>query len=228
MDVPSFIPSLAGAIIGGFISAFTTCLLYRAQRKDAYKKEIARHCELRGEFKVDPLAEDNDLVPHIKTIFTSYKMKRGKNGLDFILPKSLKNTKQLKTKYIYLRNIGKSTINQLDICVASPDKCMLIPEDSINDYVSKGLASFSVLEDTRIFVNDLVCLKIKYQKNAKIINLFSSSLEIVYMDELHECYAQPLFPEQDKLYEARRLDQKEYNRMVRTSSIIKSLEEGIE
>lgn len=89
--------TIIGAIVGGIIAIIAGDITCRRQRKDVKEKEDREN-------------------------FKKNKAKPNKNGfIDTEISKAYSNKEKLKHEIIYLENIGRSDINELEIAIAEQD-----------------------------------------------------------------------------------------------------------
>lgn len=225
----SFLTTMFGAIVGGVIGTFTSVLIYKLQKRDDRHREKVRRYELRGEFAIEHgfRAKQDTVLAKMEVFISTYRLGRSGNDVDFIVDKDAKDKRGHNHTTFYIRNVGQSTINQLDLCVSTPKHIMILPYRSLSCYIDEHLTSFSVLCDERIPPRGLLRIDLYYRNDDMILNALSSTLLLVYMDLLHEVYEQPFFPEDKKIYEPRILSWEEYNHITRSQSVERYIAEGV-
>ncbi len=103
------------------------------------------------------------------------------------------NKQKLKHEIIYLENIEKSDVNELEVVIADPKNCAILNAETSSDFISNGLIIYSVMLDRKIRVGEAIELNIYYDEKAPISNTISASIEIYYRDSINNVCAQPLF-----------------------------------
>ena len=189
------VSTIIGAIVGGIIAIIAGDITYRRQRKDAEKKEIRENFKNKAELSVNECFKVNgDNVREIYVIPCPYKAKLNKDGfIDTEISKVYSNKQKLKHEIIYLENIGKSDINELEVAIADPKNCAILNAETSSDFISNGLISYGVMLDRKIRVGEAIELNIYYDEKAPISDTISASIEIYYRDSINNVCAQPLF-----------------------------------
>ena len=219
----NIVATITGAIVGGLIAIAASIVTYRMQRKDAEKKEIRENFKHKAELAVNEWFKDNgDNVKEIYVIPCPYIAKLNNEGfIDTEIPKVYSNKEKLKREIIYLENIGKSDISELEIAIADPKNAAILNAKTANDFIKKGLISYGVKLDRKIRIGEAVELIIYYDEKAPISDTISASIEIYYRDSINNVCAQPLFVKERKIYEPRLIDYSEWREQV---SVDKNLE----
>ncbi len=219
----NIVATITGAIVGGLIAIVASIVTYRMQRKDAEKKEIRENFKNKAELSINEWFKDNgDNTKEIYVIPCPYIAKLNNEGfIDTEIPKAYSNKEKLKREIIYLENIGKSDINELEIAIADPKNVAILNAKTANDFIKKGLISYGVKLDRKIRIGEAVELIIYYDEKAPIDDVFSASIEIYYRDSINNVCAQPLFIKERKIYEPRLIDYSEWREQV---SVDKNLE----
>lgn len=217
------VSTIIGAIVGSIITIIAGDISYRRQRKDAEKKEIRENFKNKAELSVNECFRvDGDNVREICVIPCPYKAKLNKDGfIDTEISKVYSNKQKLKHGIIYLENIGKSDINELEVAIANPKNCAILNAETAGDFISNGLISYGVMLDRKIRVGEAVELIIYYDEKAPISDTISASIEIYYRDSINNVCAQPLFVKERKIYEPRPIEYSEWREQV---SVEKNLE----
>ena len=215
--------NFVSAVTGGLIAIAASIVIYRLQRKDAEKKEIRENFKNKAELSVNECFKVNgDNVREIHVIPCPYKAKLNKDGfIDTEISKVYSNIEELKREIIYLENIGKSDINELEIAIADPENAAILNAKTANDFIKKGLISYGVKLDRKIRIGEAVELIIYYDEKAPIDDIFSASIEIYYRDSINNVCAQSLFIKERKIYEPRLIEYSEWREQV---SVDKNLE----
>ena len=217
------ISTVIGAIIGGVIAIIAGDIAYRRQRKDAERKEIRENFKNKAELSINEWFKVNgDNVKEIYAIPCPYTAKLNNNGfVDTEIPKSYSNKEKLKREIIYLENIGKSDINELEIAIADPKNVAILNAETAKDFIENGYISYGVKLDRKIRIGEALELNIYYDEKTPIDDIASASIEIYYRDSINNVCAQPLFVKERKIYEPRLVDYSEWREQV---SVDKNLE----
>ena len=219
----NIVATVTGALVGGLIAMTASGITYRMQRKDAEKKEIRENFKHKAELTVNEWFKDNgDNVKEIYVIPCPYIAKLNNEGfVDTEIPKVYSNKEKLKREIIYLENIGKSDINELEVAIADPKNCAILNAKTSSDFIGNGLISYGVMLDRKIRVGEAMELNIYYDEKAPISDTISASIEIYYRDSINNVCAQPLFVKERKIYEPRLIEYSEWRKQV---SVEKNLE----
>lgn len=215
--------NFVSAVTGGLIAIVASIVTYRLQRKDAEKKEIRENFKNKAELSVNECFRvDGDNAREIHVIPCPYKAKLNKDGfVDTEISKVYSNKEKLKHEIIYLENIGKSDINELEVAIADPKNCAILNAETSSDFISNGLISYGVMLDRKIRVGEAIELNIYYDEKAPINDTISASIEIYYRDSINNVCTQPLFVKERKIYEPRLIEYSEWREQV---SVDKNLE----
>lgn len=204
--IVSVVFGLIGVVLGWGLNTITDSIKYKRQKRDEEEREQRERFKHKGEF----FASDGGNIPtekfynlqNVDVLFCSYKASLNKNGEVVIkYPKEIRNSKSLKRHTIFFENIGDSDINELQIAVESPKHHALIYKELVDDFAEQGLISYGVLLDRKIRKGEIVSLTIYYCEEDSIVPLFSASLLLFYRDALGNICEQPVFADQDKIYE---------------------------
>lgn len=215
--------NFVSAVTGGLIAIAASIVTYRLQRKDAEKKEIRENFKNKAELSVNECFKVNgDNVREISVIPCPYKAKLNKDEfIDTEISKVYSNKQKLKHEIIYLENIGKSDINELEVAIADPKNRAILNAETSSDFISNGLISYGVMLDRKIRVGEAIELNIYYDEKAPISDTISASIEIYYRDSINNVCAQPLFIKERKIYEPQLIEYSEWREQV---SVDKNLE----
>ena len=148
----NIVATVTGAIVGGIIAIIASSITYYWQRKDTERKEIRENFKYKAELRADRSLDVRDKrVEIINVVFCSYKVVLDKNGFaDISYSEKITDFTKLKQAVIYLENIGKSDINELEIAVANPKNTALFEKSSIETFANNGSISYGVLFDDKI------------------------------------------------------------------------------
>lgn len=215
--------NIVATLVGGLIAIIASSITYRMQRKDAERKEIHENFKNKAELSINEWFKVNgDNVKEIYAIPCPYTAKLNDNGLvDTEIPKLYSNKGKLKREIIYLENIGKSDINELEIAIADPKNAAILNAETAKDFIENSYISYGVKLDRKIRIGEALELNIYYDEKTPIDDIASASIEIYYRDSINNVCAQPLFVKERKIYEPRLVDYSEWREQV---SVDKNLE----
>lgn len=181
--------------------------------KQENKKNRRKEFENKAEFIIDNNMEDDGTIPHIEIFMTDFDAKviNNKTDVEFYYSKDILNKKKYNHLKFYLKNIGNADINQLEICATAQKNTMLCQFNDIKFLVENKLVNYSYLFDRKIKKEKAIMIDIAYLPDSKICNTFSSELALIFRDSYGNFYEQPLFLQQENLYEPRSITHKEYN-----------------
>lgn len=208
--------AILGVIVGWLLSTLSDRKMYKRQKKDELDKEFRERFKEKAEFITNEAVDLRKChAEDLYVVFSSYEANLDENDeVVTKLPKDIANSDKLKCEILYLENVGNSGVNELEISVANPKTTALIEKGHIKHYAKKGYISYGVSLDRKLLVGDVLLLHIYYLENDPIIDMISASLELYYRDSLGNVCAQPLFPEQNKIYEPRVIDYSEWRDQV--------------
>lgn len=219
----NIVATIAGTVVGGLIAAIASNITYRMQQKDAEKKELRENFKQKAELAVNEWFEHNGCnVKEMHVIPCPYDAKLDSDGLvGTKIPKIYSNIEKLKRKVIFLENIGRSDINELEIAITNPKNTAILNAKTANEFVKKGFISYGVKLDRKIRIGEAIELVIYYDEKVPIVDILSASIEVYYRDSINNVCAQPLFVKERKIYEPRLIDYSEWHDRV---SVDKNLE----
>ena len=218
--------AIFASLITLFLSTVIQVLFRVSDRKynekQENKKNQRKQFENKAEFAIDNNIEDDETIPHIELFMTDFNVKviDNKTDVEFYYSKDVLNKKKYKHLKIYLKNIGNADINQLDICATLQKNTMLCEINEIKFIVENKLVNYSCLFDRKIMKEKSIMIDIAYLPNSKICNMFSAEIKLIFRDSYGNIYIQPLFLQQEKLYEPRAMTHKEYNIYTKTDTAI--------
>ena len=218
---PGLISAL-GVLVGS-ISLIVSCLIYKMQKDDDFKKEKRERFERKAELSVneDFIVKGNN-AKELHIIPCPYSVRLGKDGYIYTaISKRYADKNKLQCDIIYLENTGKSDIYELGIATADPKNTALLEVKVAEEYIKEGYISYGIMLDRKIRVGEAIELDIYYDDKTSISNPVSASIEIYYRDSLNNICAQPLFIKERKIYEPRLIEYSEWRKQV---SVEKNLE----
>lgn len=208
--------AILGVVVGWLLSTLSDRKMYKRQKKDELEKEFRERFKEKAEFITNEVVDLRKChAEDLYVVLSSYEANLDKYGeVVTKLPKDIASSDKLKCVILYLENVGNSGVNELDIAVANPKTTALIEKDHISRYSKKGYISYSVSLDRKLLVGDVLILHVYYLENDPVIDMISASLELYYRDSLGNVCTQPLFPEQNKIYEPRVIGYSEWREQV--------------
>lgn len=199
-----------------FILSTIIQIIFRINDRKSRLADIRREESYnKPEFMIENNYTDDHEIPRLKLLISDYKIKKTKNGIDYILDKNITNNKKYKHLYFYIRNIGKSNINELGIAVSNSNSLMLCDINDIERLYNDKLVDFYYLYDRKILKNDVLEIDLSFLENAKIINTFSCELYILYRDQYNNFYKQLFFIGNNNIYEPYKITEKEYKKYLK-------------
>lgn len=208
--------ALLGVVLGWFLSSVSNKRIYKLQKKDEQDKERRERFKKKAELSVIKDYRDGyNCIKELHIIPCPYEAKLDKNGqVETVISRKYANIEKLQRKVIYLKNTGKSVIRELEIASANPKYIALLDASVAISYIKNNNINYGVILDEKIGVGDMLALTIYYDKEMPINDIFSASIEIYFRDELNNICAQPLFVGDEKIYEPRTIEYKEWREQV--------------
>lgn len=216
----SFLTTIIGVIVGGLISSLTSIYISnkekKERRKEAYLKEKRMQLSRKPELKITKVLSENDVVPNIEVFLAPFEVKYGNTykKYEIYYPKDILNKEKHNYKDFYIKNIGKSAINQLDICATFKNHNILVAYQSLEYVVNEKFVEYNYCYDKKILKNDEIIIRVYYLQNYQMCHPFSCTLAILFRDDYNNLWEQPFWYEKDNLYEPRQITSKEYHSYV--------------
>ena len=194
----------------------------RYNEKREARKEKQKQFESKAEFIIDDNVIDSGSFPCIKLVMSDFKAEvtESRKNVEFYYPNDILKKEKYKHLIFYIKNIGNTDINELDICVTSQKNVMLSDVEKIETFVKNKYINYNYVYDRKIMKQGVIKIDIAYLENSKICSVFSSELELLFKDSYGNLYAQPFFIQQRNLYEPRLISFKEYNIYTRPDTAI--------
>ena len=165
---PGLISAL-GVLVGS-ISLIVSCLIYKMQKDDDFKKEKRERFERKAEHSVneDFIVKGNN-AKELHIIPCPYSVRLGKDGYVYTaIPKRYADKNKLQCDIIYLENTGKSDIYELGIATADPKNTALLEVKVAEEYIKEGYISYGVMLDRKIRAGEAIELDIYYDDKTSI------------------------------------------------------------
>lgn len=207
--------AIVASIITLFISTLIQIIIKLNDRKyneeHEQSKEKKKEFLNKAEFHVEGKKWDSKENPDICLFMTSFNTTITKeNDVIFNYDKDVLNESKYKHMRFYLKNIGNADINELDICTIDQRNTMLCDIESVKNIVESKFVNYSVCYDRKILKDDTILIDIAYLDNSKIINMFASELEILFLDSYGNRYKQPFFIQDNNIYPASYISNEDY------------------
>jgi len=120
-----------------------------------------------------------------------------------------------------LKNVGNTTIYDTDIVsVIKKRVCLFDVRLMTKEYLEFGSLNYSELYDNRIGVGENFTLKLCYNQDKIIGGTMSANLVIGIRDDNGDCWMQPFFAPDDKLYKSSMVPYKDYKDELRSDIAI--------
>ena len=130
------------------------------------------------------------------------------------------NTKDWCCVIYVLKNEGKTDISTTNIiCHYQKDTC-LFPAEYADRYMKENILSYSIWHDRKIRSGRTVTLKLCYHKDRIMAGAFSANMSIGMQDDNGNCWEQPLFAPEDKVYNSEQVTLEQYRKDMSADSAI--------
>ena len=215
----SFLTTIIGVIIGSIITSFTTIYVSSKDRKERKKEELLkekrRQYENKAELKIISV-NDNNNNPDMEVFLAPFKVdySNGFKNFQIVYPKDIKDRTKHKYKEFIIKNVGKSDINELDICATFKNHNVLVNYESLDTMVDEKVVDYSYCYDKKIMKNEKLVIRIYYLEGLQICHPISCTLAILFKDSFNNSYEQPFWYEKDNLYPPRPINYKEYHNYI--------------
>lgn len=130
------------------------------------------------------------------------------------------NTKDWCCVIYVLKNEGKTDISTTNlICHYQKDTC-LFPAEYADCYMKENILSYSIWHDRKIRSGRTVTLKLCYHKDRIMTGAISANMSIGMQDDNGNCWEQPLFAPEDKVYNSAQVTLEQYRKDMSADSAI--------
>lgn len=203
----SFLTTIIGVIVGAIITSFTTIYVSFKELKERKKEEQLRKKEYqyenKAELRIENYYNNNNKQPDIEVFLAPFKVDytKGLKNYKFIFPNNIKDKKKHKYIDFKLKNVGKSDINQLNICATFKNHNILVDYQLLDNIIYNNIVDYSSCYDRKIFRGESILLRIYYLEGFQICHSFSCTLALLFIDSFNNCYEQPFWYENNNLYE---------------------------
>ena len=218
----SFLTTIIGVIIGSIITSFTTIYVSSKDRKERKKEELLkekrRQYENKAELKIISVNDNNNNnnKPDMEVFLAPFKVdySNGFKNFQIVYPKDIKDRTKHKYKEFIIKNVGKSDINELDICATFKNHNVLVNYESLDTMVDEKVVDYSYCYDKKIMKNEKLVIRIYFLQDMQVWHPFSCTLAILFKDAFNNNYEQAFWYEKDNLYPPRLINYKEYHNYI--------------
>ena len=220
INTNSFLTTIIGVIVGGFISSATSIYLsskdLKERRKDEARRENERKYENKAEFKLEKVVEMGTEKPTLEAFLVPYRYEYTNDfkKCKIIYPEDIKE--KTKYKYIdyYLKNIGNSDVNELALCAIFKEHNMLLEYNGLDFAIEKGIVNSSIYDEMKVQKDETIMIRVYYLEEHKVQHLYTCTMTIAYKDAFNNLYEQPFWYEKEKLSPPTVINEIEYKRLV--------------
>lgn len=226
----SFLTTIIGVVVGGLMSSLTSIYISnkekRERKEEEYLKEKRLQLDKKPELKITKVLSENNIIPNIEVFLTPFKVEYGDSYREYEIhyPKNILNKEMHRYKDFYVKNIGKSAINQLDICATFKNHNALISYNDLEYVVNEKFVDYNYCYDTKILKKDEIIIRVYFLENYQIYHPFSCTLAILFRDEYDNLWEQPFWYEKNNLYEPRQITSKDYHSSVNADDALRCFE----
>ena len=216
----SFLTTIIGVIIGSIITSFTTIYVSSKDRKERKKEELLkekrRQYENKAELKIISVNDNSNNKPDIEVFLAPFKVdySNGFKNFQIVYPKDIKDRTKHKYKEFIIKNVGKSDINELDICATFKNHNVLVNYESLDTMVDEKVVDYNSCYDRKIMKGETIVIRVYYLNGLQVCHPISCTLAILFKDSFNNSYEQPFWYEKDNLYPPRPIDYKEYHTYI--------------
>lgn len=216
----SFLTTIIGVIIGAIITSFTTIYVSSKDRKERKKEELLkekrRQYENKAELKIISVNDNNNNKPDMEVFLAPFKVdySNGFKNFQIVYPKDIKDRTKHKYKEFIIKNVGKSDINELDICATFKNHNVLVNYESLDTMVDEKVVDYNSCYDRKIMKGETIVIRVYYLNGLQVCHPISCTLAILFKDSFNNSYEQPFWYEKDNLYPPRPIDYKEYHTYI--------------
>ena len=216
----SFLTTIIGVIIGSIITSFTTIYVSSKDRKERKKEELLkekrRQYENKAELKIISVNDNSNNKPDIEVFLAPFKVdySNGFKNFQIVYPKDIKDRTKHKYKEFIIKNVGKSDINELDICATFKNHNVLVNYKLLDMVVDEKFVDYNSCYDRKIMKDENVIVRVYFLEDLQVCHPFSCTLAILFKDTFNNSYEQPFWYEKDNLYPPRPIDYKEYHTYI--------------
>lgn len=119
-----------------------------------------------------------------------------------------------------LKNAGHIDISSFDVVCKDKKYCSIFSTNILNLYIEKGFLNYFICYDKKIRVGQTVKIKFYFNNDRITGGPLSAFMSILLTDDHGSLWEQPLFLPDNKIYDSRRINYKEYKRNKSTDDAI--------
>lgn len=170
----SFLTTIIGVIIGSIITSFTTIYVSSKDRKERKKEELLkekrRQYENKAELKIISVNDNNNNKPDMEVFLAPFKVDYSNEFKNFqiVYPNDIKDRTKHKYKEFIIKNVGKSDINELDICATFKNHNVLVNYESLDTMVDEKVVDYSYCYDKKIMKNEKLVIRIYFLQDMQV------------------------------------------------------------
>ena len=216
----SFLTTIIGVIVGSIIASFTTIYVSSKDRKERKKEELLkerrRQYENKAELKIISVNDNSNNKPDIEVFLAPFNVDytNGFKNFEIVYPKDIKDRTKHKYKEFIIKNVGKSDINELDICATFKNHNVLVNYKLLDMVVDEKIVDYNSCYDRKIMKGETIVIRVYYLEGLQVCHPISCTLAILFKDSFNNSYEQPFWYEKDNLYTPRPIDYKEYHTYI--------------
>lgn len=216
----SFLTTIIGVIIGSIITSFTTIYVSSKDRKERKKEELLkekrRQYENKAELKIISVNDNSNNKPDIEVFLAPFNVDytNGFKNFEIVYPKDIKDRTKHKYKEFIIKNVGKSDINELDICATFKNHNALVNYKLLDMVVDEKIVDYNSCYDRKIMKGETIVIRVYYLNGLQVCHPISCTLALLFKDSFNNSYEQPFWYEKDNLYPPRPIDYKEYRTYI--------------
>ena len=216
----SFLTTIMGVIIGSIITSFTKIYVSSKDRKERKKEELLkekrRQYENKAELKIISVNDNSNNKPDIEVFLVPFNVDytNGFKNFEIVYPKDIKDRTKHKYKEFIIKNVGKSDINELDICATFKNHNALVNYKLLDMVVDEKIVDYNSCYDRKIMKGETIVIRVYYLNGLQVCHPISCTLAILFKDSFNNSYEQSFWYEKDNLYPPRPIDYKEYHTYI--------------
>lgn len=206
--------SILGAVIDSMVTAFFNNKERKKDNKEKYKDRKYEEYKNKPELRV--VKENNGGKPEISIISVPIYAEYTNRKYKIVFPKEEVEKREYLYKDIVIKNIGKNSINQLDICVANQKHNILSKLEEIDYFVENEFLNYNYCYDFKFMPNEVLKIRLYYLKSYNENSNYNCDLSFLFIDSFGNMYKQHFFFEKENLYEPIVITAKDYRNDVIT------------
>lgn len=226
----TIINSLISAIVAALVASLTTIFVERrkaknrkAERDEQNRKESF---ENRPEYKIVDYKDYTSRTGYgikqkcdIDIFMTSIIGVEVQDWVEAIYSEEDFNQSEWCCVIYTLQNVGKTDITVTDIICKHKRTYVIFQSNFASGYLNHRCLNYSESSDKKVRVGETITIKICYHKKHIIRSTISAILSIGLVDSNGQCWQQPLFVPQNKIYESYNVPYGRYLTDLRTNDV---------